>query len=209
MIRPEGMHGAAFGAGVDGDGRDSPQARASISRQLGIPQVWATVAQVHGDVVIEARIPGAQGEGDAMYTSIPDLPIAIATADCVPVVLEGADVVAVVHAGWRGMALGVIKGLRSAIAASGLGLERAAIGPAIGPCCYEVGPEVVEKLAAFESKTDSGSQSVDLWAAARDQLQGLDIWQSQECTMSDTRYHSHRRDATARRQMTLAWLPSA
>ncbi|MDH3425530.1 MAG: polyphenol oxidase family protein [Acidimicrobiia bacterium] len=209
MIRPQGLKGAAFGAASDGDARIESNSRVRISRQLGISAEWATISQIHGSVAVEARNPGPQGEADALLTSVVDLPLAIGSADCVPVVLEGDNGVAVVHAGWRGIVAGVITEARAAAVATGVALERAAIGPAIGPCCYEVGPEVVEQLPQFEAESEGGAPSIDLFAAARHQLEGLQIWESEFCTMSDRRYHSHRRDATPDRQVTVAWLPLA
>lgn len=209
MIRPEGMTGAAFGAASDGDARLDLDARNRLSAELGISADWATVSQVHGDTAVEARNPGPQGEADALLTSVVGLPLVIATADCVPVILEGGNGVGVVHAGWRGLAAGVITEAREAAGAIGIVLERAAIGPSVGPCCYEVGPEVIAQLGDFEATTDAGTTSIDLVAAARHQLEGLEIWESDSCTKSDRRFHSHRRDGTPNRQVTVAWLPSA
>src|SRR3990170_3553341 len=98
MIRPPGFRGAAFGTAEHGDGRLDAEARSRVSRRLGIPDDWAFVTQVHGAKVVEALGAGRLWEADAMFTTRPGLPLAVATADCVPVVLEGAGVVALVHA---------------------------------------------------------------------------------------------------------------
>lgn len=209
MIRPDGMVGAAFGTAVDGDGRFDSLSRSNIASALGISVDWATMDQVHGSDVVVVDQPGPQGTADAMFTSISDLPLVVAAADCVPVAVEGDGVAAVVHAGWRGMASGIIAGLRRAVADAGFTLARAAIGPSVGPCCYEVGPEVAAVLTGHEARTNQGTLSVDLWGAARGQLDGLDIWVAEICTMCGDGFHSHRADGTAERQIALAWLPSA
>ena len=101
---------------------------------------------VDGSTVLAVTAPGPAGEADALFTAEPGLPLVVATADCAPIVLEGPDVVAVVHAGWRGAVAGVVPAALEAIAEAGHVIERAAIGPTIGACCYEVGPEVADRL---------------------------------------------------------------
>jgi copper oxidase (laccase) domain-containing protein len=131
----------------------------------------------------------------------------VGTADCVPVVLEGPGAVGLAHAGWRGAAAGVVPALRRAMESAGVGPVRAAVGPGIGPCCYEVGPEVLARLEAFAARTRRGTDGVDLPAAAAAGLQGLEVWQAGACTSCDPRFHSYRRDGTKKRQVALAWLP--
>jgi len=208
MMRPPGFTGAAFGAAVDGDGRSDPAARSRISSELGIPGRWAWLRQVHGRAVLRAASPGDQGEGDALYTSTPNVPVTVATADCVPIIIEGPDVAAVVHAGWRGAAAGVIPATLDAIVAAGLRAERAAVGPAIGPCCYEVGPEVAAAFPGFVAETQGGALAVDLPAVAASQLAPLGLWQSDSCTLCGDGLLSYRRDWTERRQVAVAWLPN-
>ncbi len=200
--------GAAFGAAGEGDGRSDPQARTSISARLGIPAAWAWVRQVHGVTVVEAVGPGPQGDADAVFTRRPGLPVAVATADCLPVALHGDGAAAVVHAGWRGAAGGVVGAARAALEAARAPAARAAIGPGIGPCCYEVGPEVRAGFPEFGAETTWGTPSVDLAAAVRAQLDGLDVWDAGVCTRCDARFHSYRRDRTDRRQVAVAWLPT-
>jgi hypothetical protein len=83
---------------------------------------------------------------------------------------------------------------------------RAAVGPGIGPCCYEVGTEVLAALPAFRARTDRGTASVDLSAAAASGLAGLEVWHAGICTCCGTGFHSYRRDGTRRRQVAVAWL---
>ncbi len=208
MIRPPGMEGVAFGTAADGDGRDHPGARRRISARLGIPEAWALVRQVHGAAVLRAAEPGHLGEGDALFTDRPMLPLCVATADCLPVAIEGDCGVGLAHAGWRGTALGVVPALRAAMVSAGIEPRRAAVGPGIGPCCFEVGEEVVEEFPEFVAKTRWGSRSVDLPAVLQSQLEGLPTWDASVCTQCDPSYHSYRRDATAERQVAVAWLSS-
>jgi len=94
MNRPPGFRGVAFGAAADGDGRSDTTARRRISRSLGLSDAWAYLHQVHGRRVWRASGPGLQGDGDALFTTTPGLPLAVGTADCLPVVLEAGDGVA-------------------------------------------------------------------------------------------------------------------
>ena len=105
----------------------------------GTPERLALNRQIHSSLVHCAE-PGARGEpGDGLWTEEPDLPVLVMSADCVPIALarvgDGRPGVAVLHAGWRGLLAGVVA---EGVAALG-GTAHAAIGPAIGPCCYEVG----------------------------------------------------------------------
>ena len=108
MILPGGFRGAAFGTAAEGDARVDLEARAAFAAAVDVTEAWAFVSQVHGATVIEARRPGNLGEADAIFTTRPGLPVAVGTADCVPIILEGPDVAAVVHAGWRGVVAGVV-----------------------------------------------------------------------------------------------------
>jgi YfiH family protein len=210
MIRPPGLSGAAFGDAALGNGRDDPDARSRISALLGIPEAWARLRQVHGASVLRAGHAGDLGEGDAAFTEVADLPLVVATADCLPVVLEGRGGVGIAHAGWRGVVAGVVPALRNAMAAAGIPAGRAAIGPGIGPCCFEVNGDVAAKFAPHRVMTTSwGTTSVHLAGAIRDQLSGLEVWAADECTMCDPAYRSYRRDRTEERQVGVAWLPSA
>lgn len=207
MIRPTGFRGAAFGDAASGNGRDDLEKRSTISRDLGISDEWAFVTQVHGGIVVEVVAPGSAGEADGMVTGRPGLPLAIATADCMPIIIEGDRSVTIVHAGWRGVAAGIVAAGVEALRALGDVPRRAAIGPSIGPCCYEVGEEVRDAIGDHTSRTTFGTTSVDLWSAAADQLDGLDVWRSDLCTYTEPRFRSYRRDATRKRQVAVAWVP--
>jgi copper oxidase (laccase) domain-containing protein len=87
--------------------------------------------------------------------------------------------------------------------------QRAAIGPAIGPCCYEVGPEVTARFVGHVAQTTWGTASIDIPGFIEQQLAGLEVWRSGECTYTSERLHSYRRDGTRQRQVAVAWLPTS
>ena len=209
MIQPRDLPGIAFGQVSDGDLRSDSEARRATSRTLGIPDAWAVVDQVHGSVIVRATSQGNLGSADGIITETPNLPIAIATADCVPVVIVGMRSRAIVHAGWRGVGAGIVRKAVRVMGDGGDHPRRAVIGPHIGPCCYEVGQDVVNAIGGHSARTRIGSLSVDLGAAIRAQLEGIDVEHEEMCTMHDTRFHSYRRDATTQRQMAVAWIPEA
>lgn len=200
--------GSAFSSANDGDMR-SPADRTDTAESWGIPRGWATVTQVHGADVVHAEEPGDHGPADAVLTTRPGLPVAVLTADCLGIVLHGEGAVAAAHAGWRGIAAGVIEATVETMAAIGSAPISAVIGPSIGPCCYEVGPEVVAAVGSGATTT-WGTPAVDLRAAARDRLEGacpgIDVTVDDRCTRCSPGFHSHRGDGTTRRQAAVGWL---
>lgn len=191
---------------ADGDLFADTDARSRIAGSLSISPDWAWMRQVHGTRVLTVDRAGEAGEGDGLMTSRPGLPLAVRTADCVPVVVHADEAVAVIHAGWRGLAAGVIGTTLSAFQSKGTTPVRAAIGPAIGPCCYEVKEDVAQRFSDSRSTTTWGSGSVDLWKAAAAQLDGLEVWRADLCTMCEPQFHSFREDGTEMRQTTVGWL---
>ena len=153
--------------------------------------------QVHGTrVVVDA---GDLEEADGQVTTRPGVAAIVLTADCLPVALAGPAGIGVVHAGWRGLSAGV---LEAGVEATG-GAVAAAIGPGIGPCCYEVGDEV---RAVF----GTGGRTLDLKAVARARLKAAGVREVHDCglcTACDAeRFFSHRRDrGLTGRQAGLAW----
>jgi len=139
-------------------------------------------------------------------TTADGLPLAVATADCFAVVLEGDGGVGIAHAGWRGVAAGVVGSTRRALEDLGVNLRRAAIGPGIGPCCFEVGADAAGVFGDYLGRTTWGTRSIDLVAAIEHELSGLEVWAAGECTMCGEGFHSFRRDGTRQRQVALAWL---
>lgn len=155
--------------------------------------------------MLEVDGPGAAGEADALLTEQVDVPLAVRTADCVPVVIHAESAVAVVHAGWRGLAAGVLTNALTGLVDGGHRPLRAAIGPSIGPCCYEVGAEVIEALGGGTTTTTRGKAGVDLWAAAAQQLSTIDVWRADLCTHCEDSFHSYRASGTDLRQTSVGW----
>ena len=167
--------------------------------EIGVPyERLAFNRQVHSPTVHRAE-PGVRGApGDGLWTDERDLPLLAMSADCLPIVVAATDGrrrLAVLHAGWRGLAEGVVE---AGVAALGDGAKAAVVGPAIGPCCYEVGPEVSQRYDA--DLTRDGR--LDLWTAAEralrragvDQVERVDL-----CTRDHPElFFSHRRDGLAR-----------
>jgi YfiH family protein len=168
--------------------------------------------QVHGDAVIDLD-SNASRRGDAALTRAPSTVCAIKVADCMPVLLadRGGTVVAGAHAGWRGLACGVIEATVNAMAVPGSELV-AWLGPAIGPRVYEVGGEVRDAFPERDAFTPSrpGHWFLDLYAVARHRLraQGVErIFGGGYCTYSDpARFYSYRRDGSAGRMAAMIWL---
>jgi len=176
------------------------------TRQADIPgrfERLATLQQVHSaECVAGAGRGGVLGTGDALLENTPGAVVAVKTADCIPLLLvdPGHRAVAAVHAGWRGTVAGIP---RSAVAALGAqfgsrtGDLHAAIGPAIGKCCYEVGPEVAARFGV------DGRAHIDLAETVRRQLEaagvgGQRIYMSGLCTQCRAgEFHSFRRDGAA------------
>jgi YfiH family protein len=159
--------------------------------------------QVHSAVVHRAR-PGARGDpGDGLWTDEPDLPILALSADCLPIALArvngAAPAVAAVHVGWRGLLGGVVE---SAVAALGDGQLAAAIGPGIGPCCYEVRDDVAGPFRTRFGREIVSDGRLDLWRAAERTLLDAGVAQVERvdlCTSCHPDlFFSHRRDGKPR-----------
>ena len=185
-----------------GDDPDSVEAnRRIVGDALGFDADRLVLAkQIHAADVIEVSPcdAGVMGEADVLVTRTPGPVAAILTADCVPVAIAGSDGMAIAHAGWRGLVAGAVE---RALAAVGRPIA-AWIGPAIRACCYEVGPDVID---AFSQRglPVAGPDRVDPPIAARAILErgGLAaVAMSGDCTHTDPRYFSYRRDGTTGRQ---------
>jgi YfiH family protein len=174
--------------------------RELVCDQLGLDaQRLALNVQQHGTGVLQAAA-GQRGEpGDALWTDERGLPLLVLAADCLPIVLvrvDGTPAVAVVHAGWRGLLGGIVG---DAVAALRPGAVAAAVGPAIGPCCYEVGEEVVAPFVERFGADVVAAQHLDLRAAVSRALAdaGVDhVDHIDRCTSCDPEqgFFSHRRD---------------
>jgi purine-nucleoside/S-methyl-5'-thioadenosine phosphorylase / adenosine deaminase len=192
----------------------------TVMGRLGVPGPVALPRQVHGVHIATAIAPEPRVEADGLVTATPGLLVGIVTADCVPVLLvdRRRRVAAAIHAGWRGAAGGVVEAgiahLRAAFGARPDDLE-AAIGPAIGGCCYEVGPEVIEAFrqrtgATTEVawRTDGRRPRIDLRRAAQALLRAAGVPVVAilgPCTRCAPGYHSYRREgARTGRQLSFA-----
>lgn len=129
--------------------------------------------QVHSDIVVEASRQGPCGQADALTTAERGLAVSVATADCVPIVVEAPRHLATIHAGWRGLAGHIIQQTLQELGDDPRRLQ-AWIGPAIGPCCYEVGRDVANKVVAASDRAvlieTEPRPHLDLVRAARAQL---------------------------------------
>jgi polyphenol oxidase len=152
-----------------------------------------------------AEAIAAPDEGDAQATSNPALTPLVLVADCLPVALAGPDGVAMAHAGWRGLAAGVLERSVAEVKATA-----AAIGPGIGQDAYEVGEEVLAAFAAHEGVVAEG-RNIDLAAIAEQKLRAAGVEQIERaglCTSSNPElFFSHRRDGgVTGRQAGLVWI---
>jgi YfiH family protein len=194
-------------------------ARSSVARdaRLRAPDEWVWLRQVHGADVYVADMPtppDAPPEADAAVTTKRGLPLAIVTADCAPVVVANDDAVAVVHAGHRGLANGVIDAAVARVRARGSGEVRAYLGPCIRPARYEFGSRDLDALVdllgpEIAATTDDGRPALDIPRAVAVVLERAGVTSLDDCgvcTATSSSYFSHRRDHEAGRQVTVAVL---
>jgi len=180
------------------------------TRVSNVPALYpqlATVKQIHSSecVAAEGR-QGVLGQGDALIEATPGSAVAVRTADCIPILLVDTRnrAVAAVHAGWRGTVAQIVSNaieeMHRRFGTVGADLH-AAIGPGIGKCCYEVGPEVAAQFG------EQGRAHIDLVEANRAQIQAAGvtpdrIYASNLCTMCRLdEFHSYRRDREAAGRM--------
>ena len=209
------FEGLNLGDHVGDDPAAVAQNRARLSAALGCQPAW--LSQVHGIAVAEAD-PAVVPEADASWTAAPGIACAVMTADCLPVLFcdRAGTRVAAAHAGWRGLAQGVLEAT----------LERLAVpadqvlvwlGPAIGPAVFEVGPEVreafvrqhAEAAGAFRPSARPGHLLADIYALARIRLAARGVTAVHGgggCTVTDPRFYSYRRAARTGRFASLIWL---
>jgi YfiH family protein len=159
-------------------------------------------APVGGD---DGTQPTFEADGHAVV--VPGVAAMVLTADCIPVVLGAEGAVASLHAGWRGLAAGVLEeGVLALREVGGRGDIVAIVGPCAGACCYEVGEEV---HAAFGGAHRHGSH-IDLRAIAHEQLLSAGVAEVRDveaCTICDDSYFSYRREgARAGRQAAVGWI---
>lgn len=190
--------------------------RARLSRCLPEAPRWLT--QVHGNRVVDAGRLQAPVEADAATSCVANAVCAVMIADCMPVLLanRAGTVVGAAHAGWRGLAAGVIENTVHAMAVAPADLV-AWLGPAIGPAAFEVGADVRDAFLAQDAGAASafadhkpGKWLADLFTLARRRLRAIgvdDVHGGGLCTFSDPqRFFSHRRDGVTGRMAALIWL---
>lgn len=202
-----------------GDARQAVHAnRQRLRKLLGLAVEPCWLAQVHGANVVTADDCDVPPVADASTSRERGRVCAVLTADCLPLLLcsRAGDCVAAVHAGWRGLAAGVIEATLEAMATPA-GEVLAWLGPAIGPAAYEVGDEVRTRFvetdkraaAAFQAN-ERGRWQVDLYALARNRLRAAgvsDITGGRHCTYTEPeRFYSHRRAGRCGRTAALIWL---
>ena len=192
--------------------------RASLRSALALPSEPLWLKQVHGITVVDAAQGGVEPEADGAYATQPGAVCVVLTADCLPVLLcnRAGTKVAALHAGWRGLAGGVIEAGVRALGVPGSELL-AWLGPAIGPQAFEVGPEVraafvqqdAQAAQAFRAARE-GKYLADIYLLARQRLQRLGVaavYGGGFCTVTDsTRFFSYRRDGACGRMAALIWL---
>jgi purine-nucleoside/S-methyl-5'-thioadenosine phosphorylase / adenosine deaminase len=196
--------GAAFSTRSAGSVVES---RAPLAAALGLkPERIATARHVHGaDLLLhESMLEDEAPEADGHVIESPGLAGMVFVADCLPVALSGPGGVAILHCGWRGLAAGII-----ARGAEAIDATDAAIGPGIGPCCYEVGEEVIDAFGGLGEGIAS-RRMLDLPEVARRLLraEGVKRIESADlCTSCEAElFFSHRRDAGPGRQAGLVWI---
>ncbi len=207
--RSEGNMSSTAGPGS----KDAAGNREALRLRLGALGL-ARGFQVHGTEVTRVRTltgdqPGNEGlaPADGQATAVAGQALIVLAGDCLPVALGCKGAVAVVHAGWRGLGEGVLEeGVAALLELGSKGPVAALLGPCAGPCCYEVGSEVLELLGEH----GPGPAKVDLRAVARRRLAAAGVEEITElgsCTICDQRYFSHRREGPqAGRQAVVAWL---
>jgi hypothetical protein len=203
----------------------SSRAASLAARQRrAVGRRWAMVDEVHGAAVREVRAEHVDpatwsptiGEGDVLFTASVGPAIGIWAGDCAALVLVGADGGLVgVHAGWRGLAAGVVDVACDVVRRRGQRILAAVVGPVIHPCCYAFGAVDLDAVASgvgasgpdVAGRTRSGSAALDVPTAIAIALRrhGVELAAVGSCTGCDTRYFSHRRRGEVERHAVVAW----
>jgi len=218
----DGAGGGGLNLGVHVD--DSPahvaRNRALLRAQLSSDPVW--LSQVHGAIVVDAAIAADAAAGvpvaDASFARQPGVVCAVQTADCLPVLFADVAgcVVGAAHAGWRGLAAGVLEDTVEAMRTAGAQEVVAWLGPAIGPAEFEVGQDVVDAFAARGADAAAfrprggGKYLADIYALARAALGRAGVMRvsgGDRCTVTERdTFYSYRRDRVTGRQASLIWI---
>ena len=223
--RTGGVSGAPYeslnlGLGVGDDPAAVTANRVALATACGLaPADLAWMRQVHGSDVcyLDAGTAEPPGPVDAIFTDVPGRALCVLVADCVPVLIAdpAAALIGAAHAGREGMVAGVVPALVSAMVAAGASPAsmRALIGPAICGGCYEVPPELAERVGAAvpeaRCQTLDGTAGLDIPAGVRAQLAAADVaWvrSAPQCTKETADLFSYRRDGVTGRFAGLVWL---
>ncbi|SFO59210.1 conserved hypothetical protein [Pseudomonas sp. NFACC24-1] len=204
-----------LGDHVGDDPRAVAENRRRLTDQFVITPAW--LQQVHGIAVVEAD-PTQVATADASWTATPGIACTAMTADCLPVLFcnRAGTRVAAAHAGWRGLANGVLEATLDSLAVPANEVL-AWLGPAIGPQAFEVGPEVreafiaqlPEAVKAFAASPNAGKFLADIYQLARLRLAARGVtavYGGGLCTVNDPRFFSYRRNPRTGRFASLIWI---
>ena len=223
-VQPLSRAAVVFSGRAEGDlgsarerGPAGPSAEVRRRRRELVDREWTWLRQVHGADVVTVCSPGDQAgaEADAAVTAHPEAALAVLTADCAPVALSSPEgVVGIAHAGWRGLAAGVIERTAAAMRELGATTVEAALGPCIHAECYEFSEPDLRRVAAVlgdgvRGRSAGGAPALDLPAAVRLSLAqaGVALVHDDDlCTACAVdRCFSHRARGEAERQATVVW----
>jgi len=207
-----------LGDHVDDDPGAVAENRQQLINELKLTQQPQWLQQVHGTVVVKADDQGSVPVADACWSDQPGQACIVMTADCLPVFFSDGNRVAVAHAGWRGLADGVLEKTLDVFPQAAA--VHCWLGPAIGPKAFEVGGEVREQFCqqqadaeqAFVPSTAEGKWLADIYQLARLRLQRAGVQHisgGDHCTFTDEqRFFSYRRDGQTGRMASVIWLES-
>ncbi|HJV82627.1 peptidoglycan editing factor PgeF [Noviherbaspirillum sp.] len=216
----DGTGGGGLNLGTHvGDDPDAVAKNRVLLRTL-LPTEPAWLSQVHGTVVLDAADAADAPNADASIATRAGIVCVIQTADCLPVLFCDVQgrVVGAAHAGWRGLASGVLENTVSRMRDAGAGDILAWMGPAIGPRSFEVGQDVFDAFverdasmaSAFRALPDQRKYLADIYSLARTRLASAGVGQVYGgglCTVTDARrFYSYRRDKVTGRMASLIWL---
>lgn len=214
--------GLNLGRSSGDDAEAVDENRRRLFAALALPRAPEWIRQVHGTRVVRVPAASAQPEADACYTTETGIVCAVQAADCLPVLFcdDQGTVVAAAHAGWRGLAAGVLEATVAALPVAPARLM-AWLGPAIGPEAFEVGDEVRAAFVAadpaaaacFRADARTGKLHADLFALARRRLASSGVgrvYGGGISTHADSeRFYSYRRDGVCGRMLALIWRDAA
>jgi YfiH family protein len=213
-----GGGGLNLGSHVGDRMQDVAHNRDALRALVPAQPVW--LSQVHGPAVLDAASAAEGAQADACIATQGGIACAMLTADCLPVLLcdRGGRVVGAAHAGWRGLAGGVLENTVLRMRDAGAAEIVAWLGPAIGPARFEVGPDVLDAFVARQPQARAAFQAMpgrpgkylaDIYALARLRLESAGVRRIHGgglCTVGEQRFYSYRRDGVTGRMASLIWI---